>query len=78
MHGEVDHSFQKLVHSVGLAATAKPAWCYINFDPRVDPRCSCTEWPIPGGYCFCPDHTGTVSYITSNVETGVLVEIVRK
>ena len=77
MYVGVDNNFQQLVHGVGLGATTKPTWCYINFDPRVDPRCSCLEWPIPGGYCYCPDHTGTVSYITSNAEMGVSVEIVR-
>jgi len=70
----IDSNFQQLVHGVGLGATAKPTWCYINFDPRVDPRCSCFEWPIPGGYCYCPDHTGTVSYISSKVEMGASIE----
>ncbi len=73
----VENNFQQLVHGVGLGATTKPTWCYINFDQRIDPRCSCLEWPIPGGYSYCPDHTGTVSYISSKVETGVSIEIVR-
>ncbi|MDN3513119.1 MAG: hypothetical protein NG747_01825 [Candidatus Brocadia sp.] len=72
-----ENNFQQVVHGVGLGATTKPTWCYINFDPRIDPRCSCIEWPIPGGYCYCPDHTGTVSYIAGNIETGVEIEIVR-
>lgn len=73
-----ENNFQQLVHGVGLGATTKPTWCYINFDPRIDPRCSCIEWPIPGGYCYCPDHTGTVSYIAGTLETGVAIEIVKK
>ncbi|KKO19879.1 MAG: hypothetical protein BROFUL_01392 [Candidatus Brocadia fulgida] len=72
------HDFQHMVHGVGLGATTKPAWCYINFDPRVDPRCSCIEWPIPGGYCYCPDHTGTVSFIAGNMEMGAAIEIIKK
>src|SRR5574337_1177675 len=66
----VENNFQQVVHGVGLGATTKPTWCYINFDPRIDPRCPCIEWPIPGGYCYCPDHTGTVSYIAGNMEMG--------
>lgn len=73
----IENNFQQVVYGVGLGATTKPAWCYINFDPRIDPRCPCIEWPIPGGYCYCPDHTGTVSYIAGNIETGVVIEIVR-
>lgn len=73
----VEKNFQDVVHGVGLGATTKPTWCYINFDPRIDPRCPCIEWPIPGGYCYCPDHTGTVSYIAGNMEMGVAIEIVR-
>ncbi|MDE2216635.1 MAG: hypothetical protein KGJ87_05660 [Planctomycetota bacterium] len=76
-HISVENSFQQIVHGVGLGATTKPTWCYINFDPRIDPRCPCMEWPIPGGYCYCPDHTGTVSYISGNMEMGAAIEIIR-
>ena len=72
-----ENNFQQVVHSVGIGDTTKPTWCYINFDPRTDPRCPCIEWPIPGGYCYCPDHTGTVSYISGNLEMGVAIEIIR-
>jgi hypothetical protein len=74
----IGNNFQQIVHGVGLGATTKPTWCYINFDPRIDPRCPCIEWPIPGGYCYCPDHTGTVSYIAGNMEMGVSIEIIKK
>lgn len=81
LKGKTDHSteanFQRIVHGVGIGATTKPTWCYINFDPRIDPRCPCIEWPIPGGFCYCPDHTGTVSYIAGNVEMGVAIEIIK-
>lgn len=73
-HRDIGNNFQQVVHGVGIGATAKPTWCYINFDPRIDPRCTCIEWPIPGGYCYCPDHTGTVSYIAGNIEMGVTIE----
>jgi len=73
----IENNFQQIVHGVGIGATAKPTWCYINFDPRIDPRCPCIEWPIPGGYCYCPDHTGTVSYISGNIEMGAAIEIIR-
>ncbi|MCF6157479.1 MAG: hypothetical protein E3K32_02670 [wastewater metagenome] len=68
------NNFQRVVHGLGLGATTKPTWCYINFDPRVDPRCPCIEWPVPGGFCYCPEHTGTVSYIAGNVEMGIAIE----
>jgi len=42
-----ENDFQRVVHGVGLGATVKPVWCYINFDLRIDPRCPCIEWPIP-------------------------------
>jgi hypothetical protein len=74
---KIENNFQQLVHGMGLGATVKPTWCYINFDPRIDPRCPCIEWPIPGGYCYCPDHTGTVSYISGNIEMGAAIEIIR-
>ena len=73
----IENNFQHIVHGVGIGATTKPTWCYINFDPRIDPRCPCIEWPIPGGYCYCPYHTGTVSYITGNMEMGVAIEIIK-
>ena len=44
----VEKNFQHVVHGSGLGATTKPTWCYINFDPRIDPLCPCIEWPIPG------------------------------
>lgn len=73
----MENNFQQVVHGIGLGATAKPTWCYINFDPRIDPRCSCIEWPIPGGYCYCPDHAGTVSSMAGNMKMGVSIEIVK-
>ncbi len=74
---KIENNFQHVVQGVGIGATTKPTWCYINFDPRIDPRCPCIEWPIPGGYCYCPDHTGTVTYISGNIEMGASIEIIR-
>ncbi len=45
---------------LGLGATVCPRWCFVNFDPRIE-HCTCAEQPVPGGYCYCPEHTGTVS-----------------
>lgn len=59
-------SFQRMVGGLGMGATLKPSWCYISYDPRLEHQCACIEWPIPGGYCFCPDHTGTVTYFEEN------------
>ncbi|MGR3310029.1 MAG: hypothetical protein ACUZ77_04575 [Candidatus Brocadiales bacterium] len=67
--------FQQLVHGLGMGASKTPAWCYINFDERIEPVCTCIEWPIPGGYCYCPDHSGTVSFFKGDARAGVLVEI---
>ncbi|MBI3353437.1 MAG: hypothetical protein HY034_00890 [Nitrospirae bacterium] len=55
------HSFQKATGGLGLGAVTKPAWCYINYDTRIEGSCSCIEWPVPGGYCYCPDHTGSIA-----------------
>ena len=56
-------SFQRITGGLGIGAVAKPSWCYINYDPRIEGVCSCIEWPVPGGYCYCPDHTGSVVYM---------------
>jgi hypothetical protein len=53
--------FQRMAGGLGLGATVCPRWCFVNFDPRIE-RCTCAEQPVPGGYCYCPEHTGTVSF----------------
>ncbi len=30
----IENNFQQWVHGVGLDATTKPTWCYIDFDPE--------------------------------------------
>jgi len=69
--GESVVSFQRVVGGLGMGATLKPSWCYISYDPRLENQCSCIEWPIPGGYCFCPDHTGTVTYFEEAPSKGL-------
>ncbi len=58
-----DHArqFQRMAGGLGLGATVCPRWCLVNFDPRIE-HCTCAEQPLPGGYCYCPEHTGTVSF----------------
>jgi hypothetical protein len=53
--------FERMAGGLGLGATVCPRWCFVNFDPRIE-RCTCGEEPLPGGYCYCPEHTGTVSF----------------
>jgi hypothetical protein len=55
-------AFQKMVGGVGMGAISTPIWNFINFDPRIQPIDDSTLWPIPGGYSYGPDRTGTVSY----------------
>ena len=61
-----DHArrFERMAGGLGLGASVRPRWCFVNFDPRIE-RCTCTEYPVPGGFCYCPEHSGTVSYFAS-------------
>ncbi len=60
----VARQFQRMAGGLGLGATVCPRWCFVNFDPRLE-HCTCTEQPLPGGYCYCPDHSGTVSFFAA-------------
>ena len=71
----VIEDFQQLVYGLGMGASKIPTWCYINYDERIEPACTCIEWPIPGGYCYCPDHSGTVSFFKGDTRCGALIEI---
>jgi hypothetical protein len=55
-------AFQRMVGGVGMGAISTPIWNFINFDPRIQPVDDSITWPIPGGYSYGPDRTGTVSY----------------
>jgi hypothetical protein len=57
---EAARQFQRMAGGLGLGATVRPRWCFVNFDVRIE-HCTCAEQPVPGGYCYCPEHTGTVS-----------------
>jgi hypothetical protein len=60
-HRDNARQFQRMAGGLGLGATVRPRWCFVNFDPRVE-RCTCAEEPLPGGYCYCPEHSATVSF----------------
>ncbi len=57
---ETVRNFQRMAGGLGLGATCVPRWCFVNFDPRIE-HCTCPEQPVAGGYCYCPEHTGTIS-----------------
>jgi hypothetical protein len=54
--------FQRATGGLGLGAIATPIWQFINYDARILSVDDSITWPIPGGYSFGPDRTGTVSY----------------
>jgi hypothetical protein len=58
---ETVRKFQGMAGGLGLGTTCVPRWCFVNFDPRIE-HCTCAEQPVAGGYCYCPEHTGTVSF----------------
>lgn len=53
---------QRAVAGLGLGAGVVPAWSFNAFDPRLEPLCESSDWPIPGGACYSPDHVGPVSH----------------
>lgn len=57
--------FQRLAGGLGMGATVCPRWCFVNFDPRIE-RCTCADQPLPGGYCYCPEHGGTISFFLAD------------
>jgi hypothetical protein len=63
-HRRCAEQFQRMAGGLGLGATVCPRWCFVNFDPRIE-HCTCAEQPLPGGYCYCPEHAGTVSFFDS-------------
>ena len=62
---DAGRQFQRMAGGLGLGATVRPRWCFVNFDPRLE-HCTCAEQPLPGGYCYCPEHTGTVTFFGSS------------
>jgi hypothetical protein len=55
-------TFQRAVGGLGMGAMASPIWQFINYDARVLSVDDSITWPVPGGYSYGPDRTGTVSY----------------
>lgn len=54
--------FQRATGGLGMGAIATPIWQFINYDARVLSVDDSITWPVPGGYSYGPDRTGTVSY----------------
>ncbi len=54
--------FQEAAGGLGMGAIAAPIWQFINYDPRIFSVDDSITWPVPGGYSYGPDRTGTVSY----------------
>lgn len=54
--------FQRATGGLGMGAIASPIWQFINYDARVLSVDDSITWPVPGGYSYGPDRTGTVTY----------------
>ena len=54
--------FQRATGGLGMGAIATPIWQFINYDARIFSVDDSMTWPVPGGYSYGPDRTGTVSY----------------
>lgn len=54
--------FQRATSGLGMGAIATPIWQFINYDARIFSVDDSITWPVPGGYSYGPDRTGTVSY----------------
>lgn len=59
---ETIRSFQRACGGLGMGAIATPIWQFINYDSRILSVDDSITWPVPGGYSYGPDRTGTVSY----------------
>lgn len=60
--------FQRATGGLGMGAIATPMWQFINYDARIFSVDDSITWPIPGGYSYGPDRTGTVSYFEEITE----------
>ncbi len=54
--------FQRATGGLGMGAIASPIWQFINYDTRILSVDDSITWPVPGGYSYGPDRTGTVTY----------------
>ncbi len=55
-------TFQRATGGIGMGAIATPIWQFINYDARIVVVDDSMMWPVPGGYSFGPDRTGSVTY----------------
>lgn len=60
--------FQRATGGLGMGAIATPIWQFINYDARILSVDDSITWPVPGGYSYGPDRTGTVSYFEEVAE----------
>jgi hypothetical protein len=61
-------TFQRATGGVGMGAIATPLWQFINYDARIVSVDDSMTWPVPGGYSYGPDRTGSVSYFQETPE----------
>ena len=54
--------FQNAIRGLGMGAITAPIWQFINFDFRINSVDDSMTWPVPGGYSYGPDRTGTINY----------------
>jgi hypothetical protein len=50
--------FQRLVGGLGSGTATALSPCAQAFDPGLGEDCSCGMDPVPGGFAFCPHHSG--------------------
>ena len=55
-------TFHRATGGLGMGAIAAPVWQFINYDARILSVDDSLTWPVPGGYSYGPDRTGSVSY----------------
>lgn len=66
--------FQNSTGGLGMGAIATPIWQFINYDARIFSIDDSITWPVPGGYSYGPDRTGTVSYFEESPdEDGIIL-----
>jgi hypothetical protein len=61
-------TFQRATGGVGMGAIATPVWQFVNYDARIVIVDDSMMWPVPGGYSFGPDRTGSVTYFEETPE----------
>ncbi len=61
-------TFQRATGGTGMGAIATPIWQFINYDARIAIVDDSMMWPVPGGYSFGPDRTGSVTYFEETPE----------